>query len=327
MVRTRFRILLLWFLAAAALGVTLAQGAAAAPMTPAGWRLTPAGTETTVQLGPGLAGPWGVAMAPDGGSLLVTSSGTAAPFESVERFDLASLARTGLVAYDGAQGQSVFYGIAYSPDGTHAWASGGGQGVVHAFDVTGGGLVETGEIAAGFFPAGLAYAQTPLGPRLYVAENMGGPPFTTGSYEAPPGPTVTVIDPPTNAVTATIDLGQALDPYGVAFNRAGTRAYVTQWVGRAVAVIGTGSQTVVRNIQLSPSSDPLEADHPSGITANPVRPEVYTANANSDTVSVIDTRTDRLAATIDVGLVPRGPKGSMPEGLTVSPDGTTLYAA
>src|SRR5262245_45552000 len=91
MVGTRFRILLLWFLAAAALGVTLAQGAAAAPMTPAGWRLMPAGTETTVQLGPGLAGPWGVAMAPDGGSLLVTSSGTAAQFESVERFDLASL--------------------------------------------------------------------------------------------------------------------------------------------------------------------------------------------------------------------------------------------
>ena len=327
MVRTRFRMLLLWFLAAAALGVTLAPGASAAPMTPAGWRLTPAGTETTVQLGPGLAGPWGVAISPNGSSALVTSSGTAAQFESVERFDIASLTRTGLVAYDGSQGQSVFYGIAYSPDGTRAWASGGGQGVVHAFDVTNGGLVETGEIPAGFFPSGLAYGRTPLGPRLYVADNLGGPPFTTGAYEDPPGHTITVIDPQTNTVSATIDLGEALDPYGVAFNLAGTKAYVTQWVGRSVAVIDTRSQSVVRNIQLSPSFNPLQADHPSGITANPVRPEVYTANANSDTVSVIDTRTDRLAATIDVGLVPGGPKGSMPEGLSVSPDGRTLYVA
>jgi sugar lactone lactonase YvrE len=96
MVRTRFRILLLWFLAAAA-GVTLAPGASAAPMTPAGWRVSPGRTETTVQLGPGLAGPWGEAISPDGRSVLVMSSGTAAQFESVERFDIASLTRTGLV--------------------------------------------------------------------------------------------------------------------------------------------------------------------------------------------------------------------------------------
>ena len=107
---------------------------AAAPVTPAGWKLTPAGTQTTVPIGPGLAGPWGLAIAPDGKSVLVTSSGTAARFESVERFALGSLDRTGLVPYDGAQGQSVFYGIAYSPDGKRAWASGGGQNVVHAFE-------------------------------------------------------------------------------------------------------------------------------------------------------------------------------------------------
>jgi DNA-binding beta-propeller fold protein YncE len=107
-------------------------------MTPAGWQLTSAGQETTVLVGPELAGPWGEAIAPDGKSVLVTSSGTAAQFESVERFDLGSLSRIGLVSYDGGAGESVFYGIAYSPDGKRAWASGGGQGVVHVFDVTPG---------------------------------------------------------------------------------------------------------------------------------------------------------------------------------------------
>src|SRR5262245_26953514 len=304
-----------------------AAGATAAPTSPAGWQLTPAGEQTSVLVGPGLAGPWGLTLSPDGDSVLVSSSGTAAQFESVERFSVGSLARTGLVPYDGAKGESVFYGVVFSPDGKRAWASGGGQNVVHVLDVGSAGLVEHGTIAAGDFPAGIAYANTPLGPRLYVANNLGGAPFTTGSYEDPPGHTVTVIDPTTGAVTATIDLGAALDPLGVVFNHEGTKAYVSQWMGRSVAVIDTKTQKVVASIELSPSSNPLQADHPSGIAVNPKRAEVYTANANSDTVAVIDAGADRLAATINVGLVPGGPKGSMPEGLDVSPDGRTLYVA
>jgi YVTN family beta-propeller protein len=315
-------------LAAAVAGVAalvLVQSAAA--ITPTGWRLTPAGSQTTVTTGPGLAGPWGEAISPDGNSVLVTSSGTAARFESVERFNIGSLARTGLVAYDGNLGDSVFYGITYSPDGRRAWASGGGQGVVHVLDVRSQGLSETGQIPAGFFPSGLAYARTPRGDRIYVADNLGAPPFTTGSYEDPPGHTVKVIDPAAGVVTATIDLGAALDPLGVAFNRQGTKAYVTQWAGRSVAVIDTAAQQKVGDIVLSPLANPFQADHPSAIAANPVLDEVYTANANSDTVSVLDTRTDRLVATIGVGLVPFGPKGSIPDGLGVSPDGSKLYVA
>jgi len=39
-------------------------------------------------------------------------------------------ARTALQVYHGRGGKSVFYGLAFSPDGKRAWASGGGQGVV-----------------------------------------------------------------------------------------------------------------------------------------------------------------------------------------------------
>src|SRR5262245_43387030 len=257
-------------LAAVIAGATLALVPPAAAITPTGWTLTPAGTQATVTTGPGLAGPWGAAISPDGSSALVTSSGTAARFESVERFNIASLARTGLVAYDGNQGKSVFYGIAYSPDGRRAWASGGGQGVVHVLDVTSQGLSETGQIQAGFFPSGLAYSRTPRGDRIYVADNLGGPPFTTGSYEDPPGHTVKVIDPAAGVVTATIDLGAPLDPLGVAFNRQGTKAYVTQWAGRSVAVIDTAAQQKVGDVLLSQLAAPLQADHPSAIAANPV---------------------------------------------------------
>ena len=69
----------------------------------------------------------------------MTSSGQAAQIESVEAFAIACGRRTDIEPHDGAQGESVFYGIAYSRDGRHAWASGGDQGVVHAYDVVAGG--------------------------------------------------------------------------------------------------------------------------------------------------------------------------------------------
>ncbi|MDX6544471.1 MAG: hypothetical protein QOG02_245, partial [Gaiellales bacterium] len=312
-------------LAAAA---SAAPASGAPPVTPSGWSLTPAGRLLTVTDGPGLSGPWAVAVSPDGGHALVTSSGQAVQDETVETFDLNSGARSGLQVYNGHRGRSVFYGVTYSPDGTKAWASGGGQGVVHGYSVAAdGSLKPTHTIPAGNFPTGIAYGHTPLGDRLYVADNLGGPPFSTGSYEDPPGHEVRVINPATSKVTATIDLGLPLDPFGITFNRGGTKAYVTNWTGRSVVVIDTATQTAVSSIPLSPPGNPLQADHPTAIVANPRSSELYVANASSDTISVINGRNDTLAATIDVAPVPGSPKGSMPEGLSVSPDGTRLYVA
>ena len=42
---------------------------------------------------------------------------------------------------------------------------------------------------------------------------------------------------------------------------------------------------MLKTILLSPADDPLQADHPTAIAANPRNDEIYTANASSDTVS------------------------------------------
>lgn len=157
-----------------------------------------------------------------------------------------------------------------------------------------------------------------------MANNLSGPATPAAN---PPGNRVTVIDPATSKVLKTIDLGVSLQPFGVAFRRDGKKAYVTNWMGRSVSVIDTATEAKIEDVELSPPSDPLEADHPSAVAANPKRNEVYTANANSDTVSVIDANDDNLSKNIDVSLVPGGPKGASPDGLDVSPDGRTLYVA
>ena len=152
----------------------------------------------------------------------------------------------------------MFYGVVFSPGGKRAWASGGGQNVVHVYDV-GKTLKETGQIPTPYFPAGLAYGHTPRGDRIYVANNLSGVAGATN----PPGRTVTVIDPKTNHVIKTIDLGAALQPYGVAFGRNGRKAYVTNWMGRSVSVIDTRTETrAARGSCSRRPTDPQLADHP-----------------------------------------------------------------
>src|SRR4029450_2944503 len=89
----------------------------------------------------------------------------------------------------------------------------------------------------------------------------------------------------------------------------------------------TRTATVRRRILLSPPTRPQLADHPNAIAANPRRNEVYTANGNSDTVSVIDTKRDRVQRTISVALARGARPGSMPNGLAVAPNGKRLYVA
>jgi DNA-binding beta-propeller fold protein YncE len=176
--------------------------------------------------------------------LLAASSG-AARIESADLFDLDRRQRTSYVGYDATTGQSAFYGVAWNRDGSRAWVSGGGQGVLHALSVSNGVLTETGTIAAGPFAAGLAYGRTPRGDRLYVANNLSGP--AGGAAGNPAGGTVTAIDPATGATEKTIDLGHRLQPLGVAFNRTGDKALVTNWMGRSVSVIDTDTQAERRD--------------------------------------------------------------------------------
>ena len=146
----------------------LAVGLAALPasaaarknsVTPAGWAVRPAGAEISVAKSTqGFQGPLGSALSPSGNKLLSVSS-AATRVNSADLFDLRKRVRTGTVPYDSRKGigEAVFYGVVFSPGGKRAWASGGGQNVVHVYDV-GKTLRETGQIPTPYFPAGIAYS-------------------------------------------------------------------------------------------------------------------------------------------------------------------------
>jgi YVTN family beta-propeller protein len=133
-------------------------------------------------------------------------------------------------------------------------------------------------------------------------------------------------------------------PYGVLI--LGQRAYVTNWAGRhpgrsdTQAESGTASPVrvdPVRNIASDGSVSVVDLAanreikqiavelHPSGIAATPDGKHVLVANANSDTVSVIDTAKDEVVETISTRPAEKLLFGSAPNALAVSRDGKTVY--
>jgi len=108
-------------------------------------------------------------------------------------------------------------------------------------------------------------------------------------------------------VTGNITVGSS--PFNVAFNPAGTLAYVTNTGGNEVSVIDTATGTVTDTISVGSA--------PFGVAFNPAGTLAYVANYSSNTVSVIDTASGTVTVTISVG--------SNPFSVAFNPAGTLAY--
>ena len=91
--------------------------------------------------------------------------------------------------------------------------------------------------------------------------------------------TLSLIDPATNTVVATIPVGNS--PYGVAINPTNGLVYVANANSNTVSVIDPKTNTVVATITVGGS--------PSGVDVNPANGLVYVANDSSNAVSVVST--------------------------------------
>jgi YVTN family beta-propeller protein len=288
-------------------------------ITPEGWRLTPAGSQTNLG-----NGPVDLALSPDGAIAIVANAGY--QDQSLMVVDAASgvvkqviaaqnnSVRAGPTANDTAPGgpthfyfaggsSGYYIGLAFSPDGSTAYASDGPGDGIHTFSVAGGLLHETQEIKLpkGTWPAGIAVSAD--GGRLYVAGNLADD--------------LLVLDTSKRKVLGTFPVGHL--PYGAVLDHTGSRVYVSNWGASTVSVldVSTGAALVTLATGL----------HPSALALNPAGNELYVANTDADTVAVIDTAADVVLRTIDMRLYAGAPVGTSPDALAVSPDGSTLYVA
>ncbi|MEE9432299.1 MAG: bifunctional YncE family protein/alkaline phosphatase family protein [Melioribacteraceae bacterium] len=135
-------------------------------------------------------------------------------------------------------------------------------------------------------------------------------------------------------------------PYEVALYSSG-KAYVSNWGGRRPkpgeatyktsksdilidAKTGIANSGTVSVIDLVKSKEIKSIEvglHPGAMVFSPTKDRLYVACANSDFVSVIDTKIDKVIDEISVSINSSLPFGNAPNDLEISSDGNYLYVA
>jgi YVTN family beta-propeller protein len=314
-------------------------------VTPVNQVLTPIGIQVEL---PGMR-PQALALSPDG-SLLVTSGKTQElvlidPQTGQIRQKIAlpshearnTAAVSSHILKPDKSGQLSFTGLIFSPDGSRIYLS-NVNGDIKVF-----GVGRDGKVSGLFsiplpaasapyrkeeIPAGLAISRDGL--RLYVVLNLSN--------------RLVEIDIATGETLRSWPVGVA--PYDVVF--VDDKAYVSNWGGRIPDddsltgpagqgmrvrvdpvrhIASEGSVSVIHLNRQAPVRQIMVGLHSSGIARSPDGRHVVVANAGSDTLSVIDTRTDKVIETIWAKSSPADLFGASPNALLFNPSGDTLYVA
>ncbi|WP_218010408.1 bifunctional YncE family protein/alkaline phosphatase family protein [Actinomadura chibensis] len=272
-------------------------------VTPVGHLVPPAGTQVTLGLLP-LAS----ALSPDGSRLLVVNAGQGV--QSLQVVDTSSGAVAQTIGYKSPQ--ALYAGVAWSPDGGHAYASAGGNNKIRVYDAAGGTLTEKASIAlpttnpdgqkVNMFPAGLAV--TPDGKRLLVADQQAD--------------ALSVVDLATGKAETTA-VGHR--PYGVALGKDGKTAYVANQGAASVSVVDVSgtAPTVVGNVPTG--------THPNKVSLSADGSRAFVTAGDGDEADVVDTARNKVVQKIDLSPYNGAPIGSNPVASAPSPDGRLLYVA
>jgi YVTN family beta-propeller protein len=250
---------------------------------------TATNTVTTTIKDPRFNTPVGVAASPDQNRVYVANNGSST-------VSVISTATNMVIATIPVGNGPV--GVAVSPDGKTVYVANAGSNSVSVI-TTANNTVTT--IGVGTFPYGVAVSAD--GSTVYVAN--------AGSNS------VSVIATANNTVT-TIGVGS--DPRGVVVTPDGSKVYVANFGSNSVSVIpATGPVSTINDSSFNA---------PLGVAVTPDGSKVYVTNFFGNTVSVITTATDTVTPVVSssscAGAIP---VGSFPVGVSISPDGRTVYVA
>jgi YVTN family beta-propeller protein len=184
--------------------------------------------------------------------------------------------------------------FALSQDGKTLYASNEDAGGLSIVDLTSGKVVTT--LPTGEEPEGVTLS--PDGKFVYVTSENDG--------------VVSVVDTAAAKVVKTIKVGRR--PRSVEFLPDASRAFVTNENDGTVSVIDAVRQEAVSTILLGESSV-----KPMGLVINKAGSRLYVSTGRSKKVIVLDTASNAIAASFEVG--------QRPWGITLSPDEKLLFTA
>lgn len=297
------------------------------------WQLRPAGKQ--VQLG---SLPINIAVHPGGRYAVVLHSGYG-------QHELAVVDLKSETVLQHVPLNEAFYGLTMSGDGNKVFCSGGGDELVHRYDFIQGVLTNGVEIRLHdrilrAIPSGIAvdnqqnflYAANVFGDCITRVDLKSKEPQR---FDLDLGPrnhdqVLNPIIPPEKFDSAEgaerkFELGfyaaapEDSFPYACCLDERHHRLYVSIWAHSEVRVIDS--------VTLQPIAAWRTGEHPCEMALTRNGSTLYVANANLNTVSVIDTQSGHTIETISASLFADAPPGITPNSLTLSPNEKTLYIA
>jgi DNA-binding beta-propeller fold protein YncE len=230
--------------------------------------------------------------------------------------------------------RNTFVGICFSPDGKEFYVTGGKDDNVHTFLLASNGQWQ--EMSA----------PIPLGHSSGLGLNPGKEPLAAGGIAVTTdghtlvvaniyNDSISLIDLPARKVSKELDLRPGKIhrsrvgvpggeyPFWVTV-KGNSTAYVSSVRDREIVVVSLGrSPAIQHRIKL--------AGTPNKMILNRDQSRLFVTADNTDTVTIIDTRRDRITETVLTtapdGLLenPKGYTGSVPNSAALSPDERTLY--
>ncbi|MDA2925296.1 beta-propeller fold lactonase family protein [Acidobacteria bacterium AH-259-L09] len=268
-------------------------------LLPNGWTLTPAGKQ--IEVGDL---PMNIVVEPSGRHAFVLNSGWNEHTVSV--IDLGHNQKIQEVSLDRS-----WLGLCFDPRESRLYVSGGARPIIEvlAYDPTHqeAPLAKQAPIALDstlmkkVYISGLALDAK--GKRLFAANTEEG--------------TLIEVDLKSGRTLRRLSLGGV--PYTCLLSKDGHTVYVSLWNRKGIALVDRASWTVRKAIAVG--------SHPNDLAMTPDGQRLFVANANSNSVSVVALKKEKVSETIVTTLFPKAPQGSTPNALAISPDGQTLFVA
>ncbi len=262
---------------------------------PNGWHLSPAGT--SLPLGDL---PLNMALSPTKKLLAVTNNG-----QSVQSIQLIDTKTKKIL--DNIIIPVSWYGLTFGADEKSLYASTGNDNSIWKYSIINNKLKLTDSIRLGgkwpnkISPAGLAVDE--MANRLYVVTKEDNALY--------------VIDLKSKAILQKEALGS--EAYACILTNDNSQLYISLWGGDKVAVYDTKAMAVKTQIPVG--------DNPNELLLNNKGNLLFVANANDNSVSVIDVAKQQVIEVLNAALFANAAQGSTSNGLALSANEKTLYVA
>ncbi|RDC66156.1 Non-specific serine/threonine protein kinase [Adhaeribacter pallidiroseus] len=265
-------------------------------LLPNGWSLSPVGR--SVPLGDL---PLNMQVSPSRKLLAVTNNG-----QSKQTVQLIDPVNEKLL--DEKVIAKSWYGLKFSQDNKTLFASGGNDNVILAYGIKNNKFSTTDTLRLG-----LAWPKDKIGPTGIDIDNARQRLYVVTKEDN----TLYVLDLKTKSILHKTDLGH--EAYACLLSPDKKTAYITLWGGDKVAVYDTQTNKITGEITTE--------SHPNELIQTKNGKYLFVANANDNSVSVIDTKARKVMETISAALYPTQLTGSTTNALALSSDEKTLYMA